>query len=101
MAEGLARATLGDRVRIQSAGTKQGRLHPIAVQATAEIGIDICAEQAKRVASSGSYDFARYATSCGAASRIWPSAEAEQCVDRGTHQQRARYDQRLQFAAGV
>ncbi|MGH7948688.1 MAG: arsenate reductase ArsC [Candidatus Binataceae bacterium] len=51
MAEGLARALLSDSVRIQSAGTKPGRLHPIAVRVMAEIGIDISAQRAKPVES--------------------------------------------------
>lgn len=41
IAEGLARARFGERVRVQSAGTRPATLHPQAVAALDEIGIDI------------------------------------------------------------
>ena len=41
MAEGLARALLPDSVQVTSAGSAPGRLHPLAVAAMAESGIDI------------------------------------------------------------
>ena len=40
MAEGIACARAGDRLSIQSAGSAPSRVHPVAVQALAEIGID-------------------------------------------------------------
>ena len=49
MAEGLARALLPPDVQVQSAGSAPGRLHPLAVQVLAEIGIDISAQRAKGV----------------------------------------------------
>jgi arsenate reductase (thioredoxin) len=49
MAEGLARARFGDRVRVQSAGSIPGRLHQLAVEALAEVGIDISAQWSKSV----------------------------------------------------
>ena len=49
MAEGLARHLLGPDVTIQSAGSAPGRLHPLAVQAMAEIGIDISHQHSKSV----------------------------------------------------
>jgi arsenate reductase (thioredoxin) len=50
MAEGLARALFGDRVEVRSAGSAPSRLNPVAVQAMAEIGIDISNHTAKSVA---------------------------------------------------
>ena len=41
MAEGLLRSMAGDRFDVQSAGTEQTRVHPLAVRAMAERGIDI------------------------------------------------------------
>ena len=41
MAEGIARALVGDRLRVQSAGSAPSRLNPLAVRALEEIGIDI------------------------------------------------------------
>jgi len=40
MAEGLLRALAGDRFDLASAGTEATRVHPLAVRAMAEIGID-------------------------------------------------------------
>ena len=41
MAEGLLRATAGDRFEVASAGTEQTRVNPLAVRAMDELGIDI------------------------------------------------------------
>ena len=41
MAEGLLRAGGGDRYRVFSAGTHPRAVHPLAVKAMAELGIDI------------------------------------------------------------
>jgi len=49
MAEGLARAILGDGVRVQSAGSMASRVHPLAIQAMAEIGIDISDQTSKSI----------------------------------------------------
>ena len=49
MAEGLARHLLGDAITVQSAGSSPSRVHPFAVQAMAEIGIDISAQHSKSV----------------------------------------------------
>ena len=49
MAEGLARHLLGDAVTVQSAGSSPSRVHPLAIQAMAEMGIDIRAQQSKSV----------------------------------------------------
>ena len=49
MAEGLARAALGDTVRVQSAGSRPSGLNPWAVQVMGEIGIDISAHRSKAV----------------------------------------------------
>ena len=49
MAEGLARARFGNAVRVQSAGSDAAGVNPLAVQALAEIGIDISGQTSKRV----------------------------------------------------
>jgi arsenate reductase (thioredoxin) len=49
MAEGLARHLLGPGVQVQSAGSLPGRVHPLAIQAMSEIGIDITGQQSKSV----------------------------------------------------
>ena len=47
MAEGLARATAPAGYRFLSAGSEPGTLHPLAVEALAEVGIDISGQRAK------------------------------------------------------
>ena len=47
MAEGLARATAPPGYRFLSAGSEPGALHPLAVEALAELGIDISGQRAK------------------------------------------------------
>ena len=47
MAEGLAKKILGKRATVQSAGSMPWRVHPPAIQATKEIGIDISAQHSK------------------------------------------------------
>lgn len=49
MAEGWLRALSGGRVLVRSAGTHPAGLHPHAVAAMAEVGIDIGHQQAKHV----------------------------------------------------
>jgi arsenate reductase len=49
MAEGLARTILGDAAEVQSAGSVPSRLHPLAVEIMAEIGIDISGQASKSV----------------------------------------------------
>jgi len=49
MAEGLAKAALGDKALIQSAGSKPSRVNPLAIQVLAEIGIDISHNRSKSV----------------------------------------------------
>jgi arsenate reductase len=49
MAEGLARQMLGPDVNVMSAGSRPTSVNPHAVEAMAEIGIDISAQQSKSV----------------------------------------------------
>lgn len=49
MAEGLARAVFGDRVRVQSAGSQPTRVNPFAIRAMGELGIDLGAHRSKPV----------------------------------------------------
>ena len=41
MAEGFLRAAAGDRFGVESAGTEKTRVHPLAIRAMGEVGIDI------------------------------------------------------------
>jgi protein-tyrosine-phosphatase/N-acetylglutamate synthase-like GNAT family acetyltransferase len=49
LAEGLARARFGDRVRIQSAGSKPTRVNPMAIEVMAEAKLDIRGHASKLV----------------------------------------------------
>ncbi len=49
MAEGLARALLGDRVEVLSAGSQPSKVNPYAIEAMAELGIDISGHRSKSV----------------------------------------------------
>src|ERR1043166_1004930 len=50
MAEGILRAAAGDSLEVYSAGSKPaGYVHPLAVQALAEIGLDISRHRSKSV----------------------------------------------------
>ena len=51
MAEGLARALSGDRVQVWSAGIEPKGVHPLAVRAMAERGIDISRQSSKPVSA--------------------------------------------------
>lgn len=47
MAEGLARDLFGDAVRVQSAGSAPTHVNPFAIQAMAELGIDLRTHSSK------------------------------------------------------
>ena len=53
MAEGFLRSYAGDRFSVQSAGTKATTLHPLAVRAMREVGIDISGQSSKSVDDVG------------------------------------------------
>jgi arsenate reductase len=47
MAEGLLRAAAGGNIEVESAGTEATRVHPLAIKAMAERGIDITGHTSK------------------------------------------------------
>jgi arsenate reductase len=47
MAEGFLRAAAGDRFEAESAGTEKTRVHPLAIRAMREVGVDIGSHQSK------------------------------------------------------
>lgn len=65
MAEGLLRALGGERFEVESAGHQPTQVHPLAIQAMAEIGIDISAQRAKNVAEFFGQTFDVVVTLCG------------------------------------
>ena len=47
MAEGWLRALGGARCEVESAGTEATRVHPLAIQAMAEVGVDLAGQASK------------------------------------------------------
>jgi arsenate reductase len=53
MAEGFLRELAGDRFEVQSAGTRATRVHPLAIAAMNEAGVDISRQSSKSVDDVG------------------------------------------------
>jgi len=53
IAEGFLRRYAGDRFSVESAGTKATTIHPLAVRAMREVGIDISGQRSKSVDDVG------------------------------------------------
>jgi arsenate reductase len=49
MAEGFLRYLTGDRFEVANAGTEATRVHPLAIPAMQEVGIDISAHRSKTI----------------------------------------------------
>lgn len=78
MAEGLIRAAFGDRVEVFSAGTHPaGYVHPFAIQAMREIGIDISGHRSKSITEFLGQPFDLVLTVCDDAAEecpVWPGS---------------------------
>jgi arsenate reductase len=94
MAEGFLRALGGDRFSAESAGTVASELHPLAVRAMREIGIDIAAQHSKAIDElAGPFDVC--VTVCDANCPIPPGAKLQlrwkfpdPALARGTEEER-------------
>ena len=72
MAEGFLRAYGGDRFEVHSAGTEATAVRPEAIQAMAEVGIDISDQQSKTVDRYLGQSFAWVITVCDQAREACP-----------------------------
>ncbi|MDD1699600.1 MAG: arsenate reductase ArsC [Methanoregula sp.] len=72
MAEGLLRAKYGNRFEVFSAGTRQARVSPRAIQVMDEIGIDISHHRSKTIDEMTGLTFDLAVTLCDNAHRICP-----------------------------
>jgi arsenate reductase len=72
MAEGLLRHEGGDRFEVFSAGTKPSRVRPEAIEAMAEIGIDISKHRSKSVDEFVGQDLDYVITVCNNAKETCP-----------------------------
>jgi arsenate reductase len=79
MAEGLARAFHGDELEVVSAGSRPaGWVHPLAIRALAEIGIDASEQTSKSAEPFLDQPFDVVVTVCDNAAKdcpIWPNAK--------------------------
>ncbi|MEM6785411.1 MAG: arsenate reductase ArsC [Bacteroidota bacterium] len=72
MAEGLLRARYGDRFEAASAGTAPGGVNPFAVQAMADLGIDLSGHTSDHVDAFEGQDFEYVVTVCDNAREACP-----------------------------
>ena len=73
MAEGLLRQAAGDLLDVHSAGSNPaGYVHPLAIKAMAEIGIDISAHTSKHMNDFLDKDVHTVITVCGNADQACP-----------------------------
>src|SRR5882724_7752818 len=73
LAEGILRAAAGDVVRVASAGSKPaGFVHPLAIKALAEIGIDISVHRSKHLDEFLGQNVETVITVCGKADEVCP-----------------------------
>ena len=73
LAEGILRQAAGDFLDVRSAGSKPaGYVHPLAIQAMAEIGIDISGHHSKHLDEFLQQDVETVITVCGNADQACP-----------------------------
>jgi arsenate reductase len=73
MAEGILRAAAGDVVEVHSAGSNPaGCVHPLAIEALAEIGLDISGHTSKHMDDFLGRDIDTVITVCGNADQVCP-----------------------------
>ena len=73
MAEGILRHAAGEMLDVQSAGAKPaGYVHPLAIKALAEIGIDISGHHSKHMDEFLERDVETVVTVCGNADQACP-----------------------------
>ena len=73
MAEGLMRRLGGDRFEPFSAGIEAGRVHPLAIRAMAELGIDISGHRSKAAGELAGQQFDYVVTTCDEAQEACPA----------------------------
>jgi arsenate reductase (thioredoxin) len=84
MAEGFLRAVAGDRFEVASAGTEATRVHPLAIRAMAEVGIDISHQASKAVDTLADQPWDAVVTVCDDANERSPSSQAARRASTGT-----------------
>ena len=73
LAEGILRAAVGGRLRVASAGSKPaGYVHPMAIKAMQEIGLDISGHRSKHLGEFLEQPVVTVITVCGNADQVCP-----------------------------
>ena len=73
LAEGILRAAAGNQFRVASAGSRPaGYVHPLAIRAMAEIGLDISSHTSKHMDEILQQDVETVITVCGNADQACP-----------------------------
>ena len=72
MAEGWLRQVADDGLEVRSAGTEPKGVHPLAIEAMAEVGIDITGQRSEHVLLYADQDFDLVVTVCDDAKRSCP-----------------------------
>ena len=72
MAEGFLRSMAGDRFQIASAGTEATSVHPLAVKAMAQVGVDLHGHASKTVGQFLEEPWDYVITACDAANEACP-----------------------------
>ncbi|MBX3731891.1 MAG: arsenate reductase ArsC [Verrucomicrobiae bacterium] len=73
LAEGILRAAVGDRFRIESAGSKPaGFVHPKAIEVMREIGVDLSGHRSKHLREFLNQPVDTVITVCGNADAVCP-----------------------------
>ncbi len=73
LAEGILRAAAGETLRVASAGSKPaGYVHPLAIEAMREIGIDITSHRSKHLSEFLDQPVETVITVCGNADQVCP-----------------------------
>ena len=83
IAEGLVNHFLGENYEAKSAGTKPSLVHPLAVKAMAEIGIDILNQRSKRLEEFKGQEFDFVVTLCSDAEDICPFFPGKEHLHQG------------------
>lgn len=83
LAEGFMRALAGDRFAVQSAGTEATGVHPLAIRAMEEVGIDITGQSSKTLDRFLNQPWDHVITVCDHANDAVPCSRAAQPVFTG------------------
>ena len=82
MAEGLLRAYGKDHFEAYSAGSVPTRVHPLAIKAMSEIGIDISGQRSKRILDLEDIEFDLVISLCDGAKGSCPVAYGKKIVHK-------------------